>query len=159
MNDALGMRRGEHVEELVGDLEDLAQLKRIRGRLRVALERVAVEQLHHEVRRPVLGVRVVEDTDHAWVLDLVREVALPQEARHQPRIGDELRVEHLQCRALAVAMGRPVDRCHAADPEQRIDPPLLVQQRSHARPSALGCDRGERHGLAESYRRPWQRRK
>ena len=55
---ALGVRGGEHVEELVGDAEHLVLASsRPPRRSAAVLERLAVEQLGDEVERAVLGRR------------------------------------------------------------------------------------------------------
>ena len=76
------------------------------GRRARAPRRVAVEQLHHEERRAVLGHVVVDHEHRARVLHRVGGVALAQEARADVRARDELRVEHLDGELRAVAVGR-----------------------------------------------------
>ena len=77
MNDALLVRRREHVEHLVGDEQDLLDDQRARFALEAVRERLAVEQLHHQEHRAVFGGVVVAHLDRAGVLDLVGELAPP----------------------------------------------------------------------------------
>ena len=69
VDDALGVRGGEHVEELVGEASDLDASSRCPLALPARLERLALEQLHDEEDGAVLGDVVVEDATAPRVLD------------------------------------------------------------------------------------------
>ncbi len=81
----------------------------------------------------MIGDVFVVDGDAPAVLDPVGDVALPDEALPDADVARELRVEDLQRLARAVAMRGRVDRRHAADAEQRIEAPLVVDRRPYAR--------------------------
>ncbi len=66
MDDALRVRRREHVEHLVDDSEQLRLGQAAEAR-RALLERLALEQLHHEERAAVFGDVDVADLHGARV--------------------------------------------------------------------------------------------
>ena len=62
VDDALVVRGREHVEELVGDAQHLAAAEApVAPRFQRSLERLALEQLHHQEGRAVRRDVVVED--------------------------------------------------------------------------------------------------
>ncbi len=62
---------------------------------------VALEQLHHDVRRAVVGRAVVVDLDDPGVADRRRGLGLVEEALHELRVGRQLRAQHLHGRRAA----------------------------------------------------------
>ena len=95
------------------------------------LERLAREQLHHEVRRaavrPPHDDVVVEHLDHARVVDTVGRVPLAQEAAADILVPCEEVMEHLHGGARAVPVHARVDRAHPTDAEQALELPLVVE--------------------------------
>ena len=57
------------------------------------VERLTIEELHHEERRAVFGLVVVEHAHRARVLDRVRDVALAQKPRARLAVHAELRCD------------------------------------------------------------------
>ncbi len=121
MHDALRMRGGEGVEQLMGDAEDVGDSESAALHRRELLHRESFEQLHHEESRPVLCHVVVEDVDGAGVLYRVGGIALAQEPGANVFAERELRVEQLDGELLLVAVRRCIDRRHAANPEHAIE--------------------------------------
>ena len=76
---------------------------------------------------PSGGDVVVEHAHGAGMVDLVRDVALAQEPLAHVLVRGDVRVQHLDGDLLAVAVRRRVDRGHAADVDQAIDRPLVVE--------------------------------
>ena len=131
MDDLFVVRRGERVEDLIGDVEHEIDREPFVVRLRGAIaERFAVEQLHHEERAAVFRDVVVDDADHAVVIDAVRDAPLAK--KPLAHLGLQIFVHELHCTALAVAMGRGVDRRHPADAQHRIETPLRAQRHPDA---------------------------
>src|SRR6185437_8366326 len=85
MDDPSVVRRGEEVEDVVRHAKNFGEREALLTP-RVAIERIALEEIHNEVNRAVFRAIVVDDRDRAAVADLVGEVTFLQEA------GDELRV-------------------------------------------------------------------
>ena len=81
------------------------------------------------------------------VSDLVRDVALAQEARADVLHARELGVEDLQRDLAAIPMRRGVDRRHTADPEEGLEPVFRIHGRSDARVQA-------REDLVAAHREP-----
>lgn len=98
-----------------------------------------LEQLHHEKRAAVLAYVIVQNRHGASVLDRARDVAFAQKALPDVRVDRQLEVEDLDRTARAVPMRRAVHRGHATDPEQTLEPPLLLEHRPDTRLGA-GCD-------------------
>src|SRR5581483_6906047 len=132
MYDALRMRRDEHVEELPGELTHDVLREATAARSPERVDRLPLEELHDEEHRAVVRRVVVEHPDGAPVLDLVRRVALAEEARTQIGVDRVVRMKELHGDAQPVAMRRAIDRSHAADAEERIEPVLASQRGPHA---------------------------
>ncbi len=79
MDDVRRVRRGEHVEQLVGEAERLDRVDR--PALAALLERLALEQLHHQEGSAVLGRVDVEDRHRARVPEAIDGVRLLLEPR------------------------------------------------------------------------------
>ena len=79
------------------------------------IERLALEQLHHDVRAAVGVVAEVEDLDDARIRDRGRRARLVEEARARSRAASRTRVQHLDRGAAAEhrVLGE-LDRPHAA---------------------------------------------
>ncbi len=92
----------------------------------------ADEQLHDEIRLTRFGDVVVEYADRARVLDLVGDVGFAQKSRADLLMAAEVGVKDLDGRARAVPMCGGVDRRHATDANERVEPPLAAERGSHA---------------------------
>ncbi len=132
VDDALRVRGGEHVEELVGDRQHVVFAELSPASYPPVLERLAVEQLGHEVERPVLGGVVVDHLDGTVVGDGVRRVALAGEAGTHVGAGRKLGVQHLDGHASAVPVCRGVDGGHTAHAEKHVQPPLATERLADA---------------------------
>ncbi len=127
--------RVQHVEHLGCDGEKLGLGER-RAALEPVLQRLTVEQLHHDVGGALVGPRaddvVVEHLDGTRVLDLVGRVPLAQEPLAHLAVARQAGVQDLDGRAGAVAVPPLVDRGHAADAEHPLERPLLAEDGAHA---------------------------
>ena len=83
MDDAHVVRSLEDLEQAEHDVECFAHGQRGRTTVGVTLERRAVKSFHHQERAAVVGATIVDDAYRAVVRDLVRDVALAQEAANQ----------------------------------------------------------------------------
>ncbi len=132
MDDADLVRGAQHVEQLRGHGD-----RRPRGQAPLGLgeanglQILPLEEVHHEKHRDVVHV-VVEDANHPAVLDAVGHVALAEEPLARRSMGGELRVQNLDRTAEAVAVGARVDRRHASDADERIEPPLAAKRAADA---------------------------
>ena len=162
VDDAPGVRCGEHVEQLIGDRQHGAHRQAPVVLLPHLLDARAVQQFHHQERRTVLGHAVVGDLDCALVLDRVADVALPQETRPDVFADGQLWVEHLDRAFVLVPVGCRVDDGHAANPEDAIDPVAALQHRTDASPRAVDevrlAHRTLNHGNGERSRAARSRR-
>ena len=73
------MRRSEHVEQLIGERQDLRERQRSAFAVRARIQRFADEQLHDEECRTIGCDVVVEHGDCARMIDGVGCVAFAQE--------------------------------------------------------------------------------
>ena len=125
----------QHLEHLGGEIEELA-LAEDNAALQAILHRLALEQLHHQVRGA--GVRsagddvVIEHLDDARVVDFVRGVPLALESLPHLLVARQLRVQHLDGRARAVAVAPGVHRGHPADADQPLQRPFVVEHAAYA---------------------------
>ena len=117
MQDALGVGVREHFEQLVRQLEHFRGAQHPHS-LQTSLERLAVEQLHHEVDLAVLGGIVVEHQHRVAVADLVGRVALGEEATSRLLVARVLGMQQLDRSARAVTMRAGVHGRHATDGDQ-----------------------------------------
>ena len=151
------MRGGEDVERLVRDRERRVEREPPAVRDRDPVDARAVEQLHHEERGAVLGDVLVDHRHRAWMLDAVRDVALPQEARADRGVVRELRVEHLDREALRVPVRGGVDGRHPAGAEHLVEDVLAAEDgpdpRRGAGVSVIVCRRVQ-HPTARSVSPP-----
>ena len=131
MEDACRVDRDQRVEEAVERGEGVVERELASGRRASVLERVACEELHHEEDGAVLRLSVVEDAFDARVIDSIGEMRFLEKALDDRRIGRLRPVEDLQRGLDAVAMRRLVGRCHRADRNERIEPPLPIDGRPH----------------------------
>ena len=124
----------EHAQHLLGDLEELALTDGALA-LEPVLQRLALEQLHDQVRRPLVRAArddvVVQHLDHARMLDLVGRVPLPPEALEHLLVPRQLGVKHLDGGARAVAVASGIHGSHAAHAEQSLEGPLVVEDFAH----------------------------
>jgi len=125
------VRRGHHVEQLPGDRHRLARRERAPRAGQAALQRLALEQLHHQERRAILGLVVVDDAHDTRVLDRVGRVALAHEARADVLVGPQLGAQHLEGDAVPVAVHGEVHGGHPAGAEHPLDA-VLAQRLPHA---------------------------
>jgi hypothetical protein len=126
------------------------------GRTRCASSLERLEQLHHQERSALGRQVVVEDAHHPGMVDLVRDVALSEEAFADVIVGRDEGVEQLDRDPLAVAVGRLLDGGHPADVDQAVDRPLLVQRL----PDPLeghGARVRHGHGILDDISRPARR--
>jgi hypothetical protein len=80
MHDSLGVRRDEHVQDLISGEEHFALRQLAAEAQPPCLERLSVEQLRDEIERRVVGDVIVKDLDCALVAHGIGEVALSQKA-------------------------------------------------------------------------------
>ena len=132
MDDALLVRRGEHVEQLLAHLVHVGERKATALPDAARLEQLAFEQLHDEIGVTVLARVVVEDSHDAGMVHLVRRVALLEEAATSVDVARELGVQDLDGRATAVVLvRRGVDGADAATGDARVDPPLVAKNATY----------------------------
>jgi hypothetical protein len=134
VDDLLSVRRDEHVEQLVHEPQHLAGLDAAEA-LGAIRERLALEQLHDQEGRPVLGHVDVADRDDARVLEAVDRVRLLLEAGAQLGRAGDLGMEDLDGLAPPDLVHADVDRGHPADAEQPLERPFAAQRCADA---ALG---------------------
>ena len=122
VHDALRVRLAGGVAELQRDVERARQRQRAAGRREGALERQAVEVLHHDVHRAVGELPDEEDVDDVRVRQARRDLRLAVEARDERLVGGELAVEDLH-RDVAVdaPLEGAVDAPHRADADELPD--------------------------------------
>ena len=163
VDDPLCVRRREHVEELVGEAQEIGQ--RHGALLGARREALALEQLHHEERRAVLGDVDVVDLDGAGVTKFVRGLRLALEALAQIAILRERGVQDLDRLAPADLVATDVHGRHPAHAEETLELPFPAQHRADAPfelfafvhpPGGSVAKRGS--GLATGCRRPRRRR-
>ena len=126
--------------ERVRGLERLEDLRRVlaRGRdrqpplaLEHARQRLALEELHHDVRVALRRAVDVGDLHHVRAADLRGDARLLEEALDEAGAPRELRVEHLDGDARAEhRVRRLVDRAHPAVAEQADEAVLAVDDGS-----------------------------
>ena len=121
MNDAHPVRGGERVDDLPRARHCLVEGQGAEVSQAIA-QALALEQLHHEIDDAVVGVAEVGDVDDVGVADLVDGLGLLEEARHQARIGAQVRAQHLDGHPLADhRMLGEVDGTHATFAENADD--------------------------------------
>ena len=159
VDDPLGVGRREHVAELVRERQDLAW-REVAGRaLGAHVERLALEQLHHQEGGAVVGHVVVDDAHRAGVPDGVGDVALAEEARAGVGVGGRLRVQHLHRDPVAVAVHAEVHRAHPPRAEHALERVLAAEHGADPALRAL-LEGGEGHStrrLPERARRRLRR--
>src|SRR5262249_32983997 len=148
MNDTALMRRHEDAEELRRETKDLGcrelsrrsqwvtlQCSLVVRSLRptsALLERLPLEERHHEVRAPAFVVVVVDGHD-AGVTNGVRYVAFAQEALANVGVGREALVKDLDGDALLVSVRGGVDGRHSSDSKELIESPAVPQDGADSR--------------------------
>ncbi len=141
MNDAHRVRGREGREQLVEKRRQLAQLH---GgvHLQVLVERVTLEQVHHDVR--LLGARdgaEAEDVDDGGVADGVDGARFTNEALHHLGIIGVVGLEDLDGHGLADDLVHPaVHHAHRTGADERLDLVAL----DHLTQERIG-DRGQVH--------------
>ncbi len=103
MDDSLGVRCVENVEELGHERHDLANAQLAIAALPASVERLAVEQIHHDEDASVFGRVVVEHADGSRVTDRVGRVAFPHETGALAAVNRQFAVEDLHRDAVGVA--------------------------------------------------------
>ena len=88
--------------------------------------------------RAVLGDVVVEDTNRAWVVDLVGYIRFAEKPLADLRVEGELAVEHLDGPARPIAVGGCVDRRHTTNSEEPFEGPLPAERDPHPRLRLVG---------------------
>ena len=105
-----------------------------------ARERLALEELHHDVGVPVGRAIDVDDLHDVRAADLRGDARLLQEALDEPRAARELRVEHLDRDARAEdRVERLVDRAHPAVAEDADEPVLAVDDAADVNHESLAA--------------------
>ena len=108
-----GVRRGERFANAASDVRGARDGQSLA--LQEIRKALALEPLHHDVRRAVGELAEVEHVDDVLVLDRRRRLRFVEEARHDFRVASQVRQEHLhrdappQPRVLG-----EIDRAHAA---------------------------------------------
>jgi hypothetical protein len=138
MDDRVLVRGLQHRQRLVDDVERHVDRQPSAVLLGVALDRLALQQLHDEKGRALLVDVVVLDLDRAGVADLVRDVRFAQEAFAHLFVEGDFVVENFHRADRAVAVRGHVHGSHAAYADERIEPPLATNELADSR-SAL-CD-------------------
>ena len=133
MNDPGRMRRRQHVQQDVRELQDVRDREPPPEALGPSVGGLALEQLHHEERRAVVRLAVVQHPYDARMIHRIRDVPFAGEAPPDLGICRELRVEDLQRDAVAVAMRRRIHGPHPAHAQQRVHTPLLGNPGADAR--------------------------
>ena len=127
MDDSLGVRCVENVEELGHERHDLANAQLAIAALPASVERLAVEQIHHDEDPSVFGRVVVEHADGSRMPDGVRGVAFANETGALACVDRQFAVEDLHRDAVRVSeVRRGVDGGHAADAENGIEAVLAA---------------------------------
>jgi hypothetical protein len=135
VDDPALVRDLQHLKDHIREHEKVA-LAECEPSTSPALERLALEELHHEVGGPVVLTSfddvVVEHLDDVRVRDAIGRVPLAEEASSHLRVLRERAVEHLHCGTRPVAMQPGVHRPHSADAQQPLESPLSVEDSPHA---------------------------
>jgi hypothetical protein len=125
MDDAFAVRGRQYREHLIGDAERLVQ-RQLADASDDLLDRLALEELHDQVRARVLRVALPEHRDRALVIDRVGDMGLAQEALGYALSPRKLRVQNLERGGL---IGQPVDALvdgrHAAHSQESHDLPVI----------------------------------
>jgi hypothetical protein len=142
---------GQHVEHLVGDLQHRRHVEGTAGAARQRRERLALQQLHHDERRAVLGGVDVPHLDRPAVPEAIDDARLLFETCAQLGRTRQGRVQDFDRIEAADLVARHVDARHAALAEQLLERPLATQGGADAR----GCaDREPSSGLCFRHRTP-----
>ena len=133
VHDPLRVRRGEPGEDALEDRDRLLERNApaVRG---VRRERHAIEELHHEVRRPVLGLRGLEHAEDVRVDQPLARPPLFEEARQHVHVRDELGAEHLHRERRARRRGTcrsppDIEPCASAAKTSPIPPSPMTRVR------------------------------
>jgi hypothetical protein len=142
----LGLDVAVHDPALVGGLQGAGDLDRIRHGLRdgqgavatdAVLERLALDELEDDVRRP----RVLARVDHAHdvgVVELRHRPRLAPEALERVGVAGDVAMQHLDRHlALEHRVERPEDSRHAAGTDLRVEPITPREQRADRRAHAF----------------------
>ena len=120
VDQAHGVGRGEGVEDVEEHGADGLEGQRLAGH--AGLERLALEQLHHQVEVALGRAPRVGDADDAGVTYRCGSPGLGEEARGQAVLQAEARVEQLHRRGDAgEGVAGAEDHAHAALAEERVD--------------------------------------
>jgi hypothetical protein len=133
VDDSFGVRCGENIEKLMGELAHLAGAEPTTASLEARVERLPLEQLHDEKHGPVLGRVVVEDAHGPPVIDLVGDITFTQKAVPQLGVDRNVRVEHLDRYPVPVAVRAKVHRGHTAGANEPLKAILRIDCASDAR--------------------------
>jgi hypothetical protein len=127
---AVRVRVRERAAQPEDELRDLVRRESAALREHV-LQRLALDELHHEVRSASLGDAEVDDGDDPWVAQARQDLGLADEARLEPRRGrpgaacaiDQLYGD----RAIQAELPRAPDRAHRALADRRFEGVPAVQ--------------------------------
>jgi hypothetical protein len=126
VNDALGMGRGEHIEQLVDESEQLFTRQAVQPAGTLG-EVLALEQLHDQERAAVLGDVAVADFDDAGMLEAVDRLGLELEPGAELLRAGDLGVEDLDRLAPPDLVLGNVNGSHPADAHEPLERPLALQ--------------------------------
>ena len=141
VDDALGVRGGERAGDAAHDGQRLGLWQPTAG-AQPRAQRLAVEQLQHQVRRTVGQVPEVVDLDDPGVPDRRRRLGLVEEPAHGVVVVRVLGQEHLERGGPSQeAVLDAVDRAHAAGPDHVLDVVAAhdLGHRRHRGMCAGGC--------------------
>jgi hypothetical protein len=145
VNDTVVVGRREHVEQSLRLEHNLSRVETFAlSSLPTGVQRLSLEQLEDEIRTPELILVVIHYAYGARMSNAVRGVSFARESCAHGCIFRELGVQKLDCDAIAVAMGRGVYGCHAADAEQRVETVLIANRGAHTGAASVG--QGHRNG-------------
>jgi hypothetical protein len=120
MDHPLSVRRRDRGGDLLGDLGGLHRRRPAAG-LHELRERAALDELHHDVLRAVVGAGVVDAHD-VGLVQPGRGLRLAPEPLHEARVARELRMEHLdRDRAVEHRIEAAVDLRHATGADASFD--------------------------------------
>jgi len=127
MNDAFAMSGGERFTDLRADPNRAREWKALTA-LELVDERLAAQELHHDVQHAVIGLPEIEDRHDRRVLQPTRQPRLAQKPLRDRTDRRELRMDHLD-RDLAIDRELPaaIHGAHAAIAEHATDLVAMVE--------------------------------
>jgi len=145
MDEALGVRMGQPLEDLADQLDHAKRRHRLGHDLR---EVFALEAFHHQVAPSVFGRAEVHDADAVGMVETRSRGRLSIEARHHLVVGRQLTVQQLERDVLfQPEVVRFEDRSHRAVTENRVESEPIREGLAKKLVGRVGPDvwRGEAH--------------